>query len=131
MMIEAAQEMISGLHWADFEDMVDLIFARTGWQRTSELGGTQKDIDLAILEPATGARGFVQVKSRATQAVLDDYLERYETGGGFNHLFFICHSPRGELRADGREDVHIWARERLADMAIRSGLYDWLLVRSA
>ncbi len=130
-MLSAAAEMIAGLHWADFEDMIDLIFARTGWQRTSELGGTQKDVDLAIYEPATGARGFVQVKSRATQAVLDDYLERYETGGGYDHLFFICHSPRGELSAHDRSDVHIWVRERLAEMAIQSGLYDWLLSRSA
>ena len=31
--------MIAELHWADFEIMVDLIFARGGWQRTSVLGG--------------------------------------------------------------------------------------------
>ena len=39
-MIAVATEMISGLHWADFETLVDLIFARTGWQRVSRVGGT-------------------------------------------------------------------------------------------
>ena len=47
-MLSSAREMIAELHWADFEIMVDLIFARGGWQRTSVLGGTMADIDLLI-----------------------------------------------------------------------------------
>jgi len=47
-MIAMATEMIAGLHWADFETLVDLIFARSGWQRVSRVGGTQKDIDLVL-----------------------------------------------------------------------------------
>lgn len=30
-MLSSASEMIAALHWADFEIMVDLIFARGGW----------------------------------------------------------------------------------------------------
>lgn len=127
----AAEKMIADLHWADFEKMVDLIFARNGWQRVSALGGRQKDLDLEVYEPVIGARGFVQVKSQANQAVLDQNLERYETSGSFDHMFFVCHSPKGELKAPDRPDVHLWVRERLADMAIKAGLYDWLLQRSA
>jgi hypothetical protein len=123
--------MIADLHWADFETMVDLIFARNGWQRVSGLGGRQKDLDLEVYEPVIGCRGFVQVKSQANQAVLDQNLERYEAGGGFDHMFFICHSPKGDLKAPDRPDVHVWVRERLADMALRAGLYDWLLQRSS
>lgn len=130
-MVQAAEKMIAHLHWADFEAMVDLIFTRNGWQRASELGGAKKDLDLEVYEPVIGARGFVQVKSQANQAVLDDYLERYETGGGFDHMFFVCHSPKGELKAPDRPNVHVWVREQLADMAIKAGLYDWLLQRAA
>lgn len=130
-MLQAAEKMIADLHWADFEKMVDLIFARNGWQRVSELGGRQKDLDLEVYEPLIGARGFVQVKSQAGQGVFDQSLERYETGGSFDHMFFICHSPKGELRAPDRPNVHLWIRERLADMAIKAGLYDWLVQRSA
>jgi hypothetical protein len=130
-MLLAAEKMIADLHWSDFEKMVDLIFARNGWQRVSELGGRQKDPDLEIYEPVIGFRGFVRVKSQATKAVLDQNLESYEAGEGFDHMFFVCHSPKGELKAPDRPDVHLWVRERLADMAIQAGLYDWLIQHSA
>ncbi|MGE3476429.1 MAG: restriction endonuclease [Rhodospirillaceae bacterium] len=130
-MIKVASDMIVNLHWADFEDMVDLIFARTGWQRVTRVGGTQKDIDIEVVEPATGARAFVQVKSRAGQRELDDYLERWEAVGGYEHMFFVCHSPTSALEVEADKNVHIWTRESLADMAIRSGLYSWLIERSA
>ena len=71
-MVAVAAEMIAALHWADFETLVDLIFARSGWQRISRVGGTQKDVDLILEQPATGEKACVQVKSKAGQAVLDD-----------------------------------------------------------
>ncbi len=63
-MIAVATEMITGLHWADFETLVDLIFARAGWQRISRVGGTQADTDLVLEQPTIGETAFVQVKSR-------------------------------------------------------------------
>ena len=45
--------------------MVDLIFARNGWQRVTDVGGSQKDIDLILMQPTTGEKAFVQVESRA------------------------------------------------------------------
>ncbi len=130
-MIAAAQEMIVGLHWADFETLVDLIFARTGWQRISRVGGTQKDVDLILEQPATGETAFVQVKSRAGQAVLDDYIDRFHRSGTHDHMFFVCHSPKGPLNVDDGEKLHMWAGDRLADAAVRAGLFDWLMERSA
>ena len=128
-MIEAAQTMIEGLHWADFQSLVDLLFGRTGWQRVSRVGGTQKDIDLELWEPTTGARAFVQVKSQAGPAVLTDYIARCDEADGFEHMFFICHSPTGTLAAPDRPDIHIWTGAPLADMTIKAGLYDWLMQR--
>lgn len=53
-MLDLTARMIARLHWAEFETMVDLIFARSGWQRISRLGGTQKDVDLVLQQSATG-----------------------------------------------------------------------------
>jgi len=128
--VKVAATMIAALHWSDFEDLVDLIFARTGWQRVSRLGGTQKDIDLELKEPATGARAFVQVKSQAGQKELSDYISRWRVIGHYDHMFFVCHSPNGDLSAMHEPGVHVWARDRLADMAVRTGLFGWLTDRS-
>lgn len=130
-MIVVATEMISGLHWADFETLVDLIFARSGWQRTSRVGGTQANTDLVLEQPTTGETAFVQVKSKAAQAVLDDYIGRYRRNGTYDRMFFVCHSPTGNLSLDDPAGVHIWAGDRLADAAVKSGLFDWLAERSA
>jgi hypothetical protein len=96
LMVAAAQEMITGLHWAEFEIMVDLIFARGGWQRESILGATMADVDLVLRQPLTAETAFVQVKSRAGQKVVDDYVDRYRSSGQYDRMFFICHSPRGQ-----------------------------------
>ncbi len=130
-MIAVATEMIAGLHWADFETLVDLIFARTGWQRISRVGGTQADTDLVLEQPTIGETAFVQVKSTAGQAVLDDYVERFRRIGTYNRMFFVCHSPTGALSVDATAGVHIWAGDRLADAAVKAGLFDWLTERSA
>ncbi|MCH7735758.1 MAG: restriction endonuclease [Chloroflexi bacterium] len=130
-MIVIATEMISGLHWADFETLVDLIFARTGWQRISRVGGTQADTDMVVEQPTTGETAFVQVKSKAAQAVLDDYIGRFRRSETNDRMFFICHSPAGALSIDHTAGVHIWAGDRLADASVKAGLFDWLTERSA
>jgi len=43
----------------------------------TRFGETLADVDLIMEEPTTGERAFVQVKSKATQAILDDYLDRF------------------------------------------------------
>jgi hypothetical protein len=129
-MAAVAAEMIAGLHWADFETLVDLIFARSGWQRVSRVGGEQADTDLVLEQPTTGERAFVQVKSRAGQGVLDDYVGRYRRANGYDRFFFVCHSPKDDLATDGDNRLHVWAGDRLADAVVKSGLFDWLVERS-
>ncbi len=130
-LIEVATDMIAGLHWADFETLVDLIFARTGWQRISRVGGTQADTDLVLEQPATGEIAFVQVKSKAPQTVLDDYVCRFRRNGTYDRMFFVCHSPSGALSVNDTTGIHIWAGKWLADAAVKAGLFDWLTERSA
>lgn len=128
-MLSVAARMIKRLHWAEFETMVDLIFTRSGWQRVSTVGGTQKDADLILQHPTTGETASVQVKSKARQAVLDDYVKRFRSSGMHDRLFFICHSPIGALSVSSDRELHLWTDEVLAATAIRAGLFEWLIER--
>lgn len=128
-LLAVAEELIAQLHWSDFELLVDLIFTRNGWRRLSTVGGSQKDIDLAIEQPTTGERAFVQVKSKATAVVLNDYIARFEADPGYQRMFFICHSPTGMLESPENAAIHVWAGPRLARMTVQAGLFDWLIER--
>jgi hypothetical protein len=127
----AAADMIAGLHWADCETMVDLIFARSGWQRVSRVGGTQADVDLILEQPTTGELAFVQVKARATRAVLTKYIALCRASGAYDRMFFVCPDYRGGPTPDADAKLHLWVGQQLAEMAIKAGLYDWLIARSA
>ncbi len=128
-MIAVAVDMIRGLHWADFETLADLIFARSGWQRGTRVGGTMADFDLIMEQPTTGERAFVQVKSEATQEVLYDYIDRFRASG-CDRFFFVCHSANGALTLPDEANLHLFEGERLADAAVKNGLFDWLMERS-
>jgi hypothetical protein len=129
-LVDVAADMITGLHWADFETLADLLLTRGGWQRLSAVGGMQSDLDLVIEQAATGERAFVQVKSSASQAVFDDYVQRFSGSETFDRMFFLCHTPKGPLvrKADGR--VHLWTGKGLANAVVKAGLFDWLVDHS-
>lgn len=127
-LIEFLVEAISELHQTDFEILIDLVLSRSGWQRTSAVGGMQEFIDLAIEHPATGERAAVQVKARARQPILNDYIEKFDAAGCFARLFFACHSTDTALISE-RQDVHIWQGKKLASTVARVGLTDWVLER--
>lgn len=127
-LLDVMTEAISALHWRDFETLADVIFARSGWHRASELGGGQKLVDLVIEQPTTGDRGAVQIKSAAGQKELDEFIERADETGSFERLFFVCHTPRGALLAPiDRRDVHVWVGREIAKAALRLGLADWII----
>lgn len=96
------------------------------------LGETEKDIDLLVEQIATHERAFVQVKSAATPAVLEDYVERFRAYSGADRMVFACHSPSpalAKLRPEAADHVDLWFAETLAQKAISSGLFDWLIAR--
>jgi hypothetical protein len=130
MLAAAVDDAIASLHWADFETLIDVIFARSGWHRTSAIGGTQKLFDLIVQQPTTDERAGVQVKSSATQGTLDQFVESADAIGSYDRLFFICHSPRGTL-ATVRDDVILWSGRDLTRAVLRVGLADWVLERVA
>jgi hypothetical protein len=131
-LIACVTDAIASLHWADFETLVDVIFARSGWHRTSALGGTQKLIDIVLEQPTTNERAAVQVKSAATQRTLDQYVSLIDEDGTFSRLFFVCHSPRGNLEAPiERNDIHVWCTREIAATVLRLGLVDWIIEKIA
>ena len=127
-LIDVDARMISDLHWADFEVLADLILALGGWQRVSVLGETMADIDLIIEQPALRERTTVQVKSRASQTVLQDHIRHFQRSGEKRTLF-IWHSPDGALSTEHAQGVHLWTGEELASVAVKSGLFEWLIDR--
>ena len=127
-LLDVTTEAIASLHWADFETMVDVIFARSGWHRASAIGGTQKLFDLALEQPTTAERAAVQVKSSASQKTLNGFVSQADENGTFDRLFFICHSPKGQLAPPtDRSDIHLWSGRELAKTALRLGLSDWII----
>lgn len=128
-MIAVAVEMVRGLHWADFETLTDLIFARSGWQRSTPVGERHTDIDILVEQPTTGETAFVQVKSVAGQTELDDYLTRFRASG-YDRFFFVCHSAKGALVLPDESRLHLFEGRALADAAVKNGLFDWLVERS-
>jgi hypothetical protein len=120
-------EIIQQLDWRDFEVLIDLVFARGGWQRRSALGKGEVDVDLLVTSPTTKEVGWVQVKSTATQALLDDYLGRFERDGSCDRFFFACHTPNGSLTLPLRKNLHLWTDTHLAEAVMDAGLFTWLI----
>lgn len=124
--------MIKRLHWRDFELLVDLIFARTGWTRISVLGGTQKGIDLEVENPAVQEIAFVQVKSAAGQGEFNIYYQKFqEQRIRYARMIFAVHTPEGALNPPDDPRVQIWADDRVAQLALRLGLGEWIEGRLA
>lgn len=132
LMLDVMTEAIEALHWQDFETLIDVIFARSGWHRASAVGGKQAVVDMVLEQPTTGERAAIQVKSRSSQTTLNVFIERADAGGPYDRLFFACHSPIGSLAAPPeRSDIHVWSGRQLAATALRTGLSDWILEKIA
>ncbi len=121
-------DVIRRLTWRDFEIFVDLIFASSGWRRTGAVGGTQKTIDFELELPSTGETAFVQVKSDTDTDELNAYAAAL-TGRPEQRMFFVYHT--GPADAPPLQDVTVLGPARVAQMALSTGLVDWLLRRAA
>jgi hypothetical protein len=129
-MREIGLQMIRQLDWRDFETLVDLIFARGGWQRSSVLGKHQPDVDLILTQPTTDETAWVQIKSKTDQAEFNDYLGRFRRDGRCDRFFFVTHSAAGALSVPAQAGLHLWTAARVADAALDAGLFNWLIDRT-
>lgn len=126
---QTIKSLVHGLHWKDFELLTDLIFSQEGWQRTSDLGKTEKSIDLDMFSPVTRRRAFVQVKSKGDLNTLQETIDAFESMDGFDELFFVIHSPHQSLRSYTSPDrrINVIDDERIAELVINAGLVNWLI----
>lgn len=123
--VQANISLMRLLTWQDFELLVDLIFTSSGWRRLATVGRTKKTVDLELVLPTTNERAFVQVKSRADDATLTDYVQRFESSELYDRMFFVWHSGNvNELEENA--GVTLIGPEQLAQMVLDSGLSSWL-----
>lgn len=123
------ENLIQGLWWKDFELLVDLIFAQSGWQRISVLGQTDKDIDLDVWSPVTNKRAFIQVKSHASNEIFNQSVARFREMEQFDEMYFVVHTSDPEL-VNRREDaVNVLGLKRLSELVISAGLVNWLITK--
>jgi hypothetical protein len=100
---------------------------RSGWLKQTPGGGVEKDIDLDLVQPLTGERVFVQIKSSATQKIFNDYyFDKYKKHDIYSKFIFVYHSSKKEIMCD-ESDAIIMNNEKLAELAIELGLANFLL----
>jgi hypothetical protein len=126
----AVSKLVARLGPKDFEVLIDLILSRTGWARLAKLGGATEGIDVEVENIASDEIAFVQVKSTATQAVLDDYTARFNARRErYNRMIFAVHTPKGTLTPPVGQPVSIWTGADIARRVVQLGLGDWVATR--
>lgn len=124
-LMTAIVELMRLLTWRDFELLVDLVFSTSGWRRVSQVGRTQKTVDLELILPSTAERAFVQVKSQATPAALNDYVARLAEADAYDRMFFVWHT--GDIAEESSPaGVILLGPRKLSRMVLDAGLSSWL-----
>jgi hypothetical protein len=126
----AVAKLVKRLHERDFELLIDLILTRTGWMRLAEAGGTTEGVDIEVQNATAEEIAFVQVKSRAAQAVLDDYVQRFRARRDrYHRMIFAVHSAVATLNPPTGEPIQVWNDDRIAQLSVQLGLGDWVAKR--
>lgn len=124
--------LIQNLQWKDFETLVDLIFRQAGWQRVSDLGKTQKTLDLELLAPVTGERAIVQIKAQSNLKEFLDYEEKFvPMNNDYDKFFFVLHTDKNDSIRTYEENevtaVKIYLVDKVAELTISAGLVEWVI----
>lgn len=121
------QDLVKKLSPQDFEQLIDLALARSGWTRLSKVGGIREGIDVEVENPAVDEVAFVQVKGSATQSILNDYVMRFTNRREqYDRMIFAVHSPIGRLTCPDNPEVQVWTVHEIAHRVVRLGLGEWI-----
>jgi hypothetical protein len=122
------EKLIQRLTAKDFELLVELILARTGWVRSSSVGKAKEGVDIEAENIAVDELAFVQVKSSADQITLNDYIQKYENRREhYDRMIMAVHSPQGPMKVPETADsVQLWNCETIAKLSVRLGLGAWI-----
>ena len=127
---DAVAKLVARLGPKDFELLIDLILSRTGWVRLARIGGSTEGIDVEVENISSEEIAFVQVKSAATQNVLDDYVERFNSRRDrYHRMIFAVHSPSGLLNKPAGQPISVWTGKEIAERVVKLGLGDWVAAR--
>jgi len=132
-LVDRLEKVIKHLDPKDFEILIDLIFRQAGWQRVSNLGGSQKTIDLDLISPITKKRYAVQVKSQADLTTFENYKKEFNDMQGYYQIYFAVHSPSQDLENYSEPEesetfkVELLLPHRIAELALKLGLANWVL----
>lgn len=124
VLVKQILAMVRLLTPKDFELMVELIFSRSGWQRQSSTGGSQKTIDLDLLLPTTRERAFVQVKSRTNTAQFDKYAVEFTATDAHARMFYVWHT--GSVDRAASANITLWGPDVIGSKVLDAGLLAWL-----
>lgn len=123
-MVQKIIPLMRLLTWQDFEMLVDLVFANSGWRRLGHVGKTQKTVDIELMLPTTGERAFVQIKSSAVKQDVAEYRNFLKDAKVYDRMFFVWHS--GDVGEVEESNVTFIGPDRLARMVFDAGLTAWL-----
>ena len=125
---EKLSQLIKHLQWQDFEILVDLIFTQAGWQRVSEIGKTQKTLDLVLLAPVTEERAIVQIKSQSDLKEFKHYQNEFAMMTGYDKFFYVVHSPKIDLlNYQNDSETKLYFNDKISEFTIASGLVEWVI----
>lgn len=124
VLVKQVLAMVCLLTPKDFELMVELIFSRSGWQRQSSTGGSQKTIDLDLLLPTTRERAFVQVKSRTNTKQFDKYAAEFASSDAHARMFYVWHT--GTINREPPANITLWGPDVIGSQVLDAGLLAWL-----
>ncbi|ODT97473.1 MAG: hypothetical protein ABS82_00575 [Rhodanobacter sp. SCN 67-45] len=127
VLVKQILAMVRLLTPKDFELMVELIFSRSGWQRQSSTGGSQKTLDLDLLLPTTRERAFVQVKSRTNTVQFDEYAAEFASTDAHNRMFYVWHT--GTINRERPANITLWGPDVIGSTVLDAGLLGWLKER--
>ncbi len=127
-LIEALVPLIGGLHWKDFELLVELVMTQGGWRRVSATGGTQHTVDLELELPLTGERALVQVKSSVSQNNAEKIVVDLIEAAGDARVFLVYHTATEHLHVS-QENATLIGPEALAEHVVDLGLTNWVMTK--
>lgn len=140
-LVNALKCLVTKLAPKDFELLIELIFAQSGWKRISATGGTTKFHDGVMEQAAINERAAIQVKSKTRQKEFDEYLEEFyqinNEKSTFDRFYYIYHTASKELtlpsniRPSYEGKIYIWDNSVVCQSLIDAGLTDWLIKRVA
>ncbi|MSQ00257.1 MAG: hypothetical protein EXR71_00005 [Myxococcales bacterium] len=143
VLLAALVKVIEKFTFKDFELLAELVFTSVGWRRLSLTGSAMPFVDTILEQPLDRRVVGVQVKSVLKAGDLKVYGQKFEheysveADGMFHAVYFVYHSDPDSVgpayeavaAADGDAPLLLMGPEKIADLALRAGLADWVIER--